>query len=221
LVEPLLGRGGCIVPPRGFLLELTQLAHAHGALLIDDEIWTGLGRTGNWLACQADPEAAVVPDLVLLGKGLGGGVPLSACVGRASVMQSWRREAEVVHTATFAGAPLACAAAHALLDELETQALPERARRVGEQFRRALEARLASRLECSVRGRGLMVAVELGGRPGRAVWGMRELLKRGYVVSTGGGQREVLVFTPPLVISELALEAFVSVVGATLDGGSP
>ena len=205
VVEPVLGRGGCIVPPSAFLPALAVEVRRAGALLVADEIWTGLGRTGSWLCSLAD---GVEPDLVCLGKGLGGGVPLSACVGRAEVMQAWAREEEVVHTATFAGAPLAAAAGLATLQVLEGEHLIRRAHEVGARFR--AELRRAMPEEVSVRGRGLMVALGLSDAQGRAAVWASELLRRGYIVSTGGGAREVLVLTPALTIAEELLGEFVS-----------
>src|SRR5262249_49330266 len=150
--EPILGRGGVIVPPPSFLGELRGLTRQKGALLIADEIWTGLGRSGHVLASTggADAEHAgstlVVPDIVCFGKGLGGGLPLSACVGADEVMQAWRREPsrEVVHTATFFGAPLACATAIATLDVLRADKLDERAREVGARAKQGLTDSLRS-----------------------------------------------------------------------------
>jgi 4-aminobutyrate aminotransferase/(S)-3-amino-2-methylpropionate transaminase len=95
LVEPILGRGGIVVPPDGFLAKLSELAKTHGALLCADEIWTGLGRAGSMFRSLA---MGVVPDLVCVGKGLGGGLPLSAVIGRGSVLEAWRRTDEDVHT---------------------------------------------------------------------------------------------------------------------------
>jgi 4-aminobutyrate aminotransferase/(S)-3-amino-2-methylpropionate transaminase len=214
LVEPILGRGGVVVPPAGFLSGLAELGRARGALLIADEIWTGLGRAGKRLFSQDLAQ----PDLICLGKGLGGGVPLSAVVGRAEVMQSWSREAEVVHTSTFAGAPLACAAALALLDVLERGDLVERARDLGERFREALEHSICGRYAfTAVRGRGLMIGIDLGGHPGAGARLQRALLERGYVTSSGGGQREVLVLTPPLNIAEPLLFGFVPELARALE----
>jgi 4-aminobutyrate aminotransferase/(S)-3-amino-2-methylpropionate transaminase len=184
-----------------------------GALLIADEIWTGLGRAGAALRSVAD---GVVPDLVCLGKGLGGGLPVSACLGHGDLMDAWSRDAEVVHTATFTGAPLPAAAALSTLDVLERERLDERAVALGDRLRAALAAALPGR---PVRGRGLMIGVELGGGPGAAVAVARRLLERGYLTSTGGGAREVLVLTPPLTIDEALLEAFVpALVAATEEG---
>lgn len=200
LVEPVLGRGGVVPPPPDFLRELAGLAREAGALLIADEVWTGLGRAGSQLASVA---AGVVPDLVCLGKGLGGGLPMSAVIGSAQVMSSWRRDAEVVHTATFAGAPLACSTAIATLDMLAKQQLAERSARVGALYLSALRERLAGVPHVrDVRGQGLMLGIDLGERPGSASQAMRLLLEQGYIVSTGGGKREVLVLTPPLNIAE-------------------
>lgn len=210
LIEPVLGRGGVVVPPAGFLAQLATLAREHGALLIADEIWTGLGRSGSMLASA---DAGVVADLICLGKGLGGGLPISAVLGRDSVMQSWRREAEVVHTATFAGAPLAASAAIATLDVLGKERLPERASRLGARYADELRAALAG---CSgvrdVRGRGFMLGIDLGERPGAASQLMQKLLQAGYITSTGGGRREVLVLTPALNIDEDVLFGSISVI---------
>lgn len=212
LIEPVLGRGGVVAPPAGFLRDLQQLAREHGALLIADEIWTGLGRAGAMLVSDAE---GVVPDLICLGKGLGGGLPISAVIGRSSVMQNWRREAEVVHTATFAGSPLAAAAAIATLDTLSKEKLVERSERLGARFATELSAALAgsgSAKVRQVRGRGLMLGVDLGESPGAASRLMQKLLQAGYITSTGGGRREVLVLTPPLNIDEGVLFGSISVI---------
>jgi 4-aminobutyrate aminotransferase/(S)-3-amino-2-methylpropionate transaminase len=210
LIEPVLGRGGVLPPPAGFLAELARLGREHGALFIADEIWTGLGRAGSWLESSA---AGVVPDLICLGKGLGGGLPLSAVIGAGSVMQSWRREAEVVHTSTFAGAPLAASTAIATLEVLAKERLPERARQLGEGYLAELRAALQGLAPVrEVRGRGLMLGVDLGERPGAASTLMQRLLRAGYITSTGGGRREVLVLTPPLNIADDVLFGSVSVI---------
>ena len=214
LVEPILGRGGVVVPPVEFMGELSSLAREHGALLVADEIWTGLGRAGRWLFSTA---GAMVPDLVCLGKGLGGGLPMSALIGRADTMASWRREQEVVHTSTFAGAPLAAATAVATLDVLSRAELPERAAELGGRFLRALSD-AASQVSPSVvvRGAGLMAGVDLALGQG-AAWRLQQaLLARGYITTTGGGRREVLVLTPPLTIDERLLFGFVDAFAESL-----
>jgi 4-aminobutyrate aminotransferase/(S)-3-amino-2-methylpropionate transaminase len=214
LVEPILGRGGCVVPPDGFLRALAALARENGALLVADEIWTGLGRSGAMLRSHAE---GVVPDLVCLGKGLGGGVPISACIGTDAVMRAWRREPEVVHTSTFAGAPVACAAALATLDVLSRERLVARSNDVGDRFRTALAAELATLPGvAAVRGAGLMVGIDLGPRPGAASRAVGRLLAAGYIASTGGGGREVVVLTPALTIAEAQLDGFVAKVRGAL-----
>lgn len=217
LLEPVMGRGGVRPLSAATLQRLRQLATDSDCLLIADEIWTGLGRCGSWLCTS---EADVVPDLVCLAKGLGGGLPLSACLGKASVMRAWSQAEEVVHTSTFAGAPLACAASLACLDVLRRQRLLDRSRELGGWFLEALRTELSA-LSVEVRGQGLMVGVDLDGSAptgastaaNRGLAGrlMRQLLKSGYITSTGGGTRDVLVLTPPLTIERRLLEAFIPV----------
>jgi 4-aminobutyrate aminotransferase/(S)-3-amino-2-methylpropionate transaminase len=207
LVEPILGRGGVIVPPPEFLPELGKLAQEFDALTIADEIWTGLGRSGK-LLYSSSPE--FTPDLLCLGKGLGGGLPISALIGRGTVLEAWRRDEEVVHTSTFAGNALACGTALATLDVISREHLPERARDIGERLLTSLRTRLARFSKVTVRGAGLMIAIDLGDRPGRATQLALRLLERGYITSTGGGRREVLVLTPPLTIAESLLGGFVN-----------
>lgn len=204
LVEPILGRGGVLVPPRGFLAELAELTAKREAVFIADEIWTGLGRAGSWLRSVAE---GVKPDLICLGKGLGGGLPISAVVGKRSVLAAWRRKEEVVETSTFAGAPLACSTALATLDTLVREKLVERSARLGDNFRAELIRALADRDGVKVRGAGLMLGIDLGGRAGAASAAVQALLERGYLATTGGGERAVLVLTPPLTISERQLDA--------------
>jgi 4-aminobutyrate aminotransferase/(S)-3-amino-2-methylpropionate transaminase len=218
LIEPVLGRGGVVPPPAGYLAELARLAREAGALFVADEIWTGLGRAGSWLSTVAE---GVIPDLVCLGKGLGGGLPISAVIGRNQVMQSWRREAEVVHTATFAGAPLAASAAIATLEVLGKEKLPQRAATLGDRYAAELRTALSGYAAVrEVRSRGLMVGVDLGERPGAASRLMKGLLQAGYVTSTGGGKREVLVLTPPLNIDEAVLFGSIPVIAEQLSKSS-
>jgi len=209
LVEPVLGRGGCIVPPAGFLQGLRDACTEAGALLIADEIWTGLGRSGAWLASV---DEGVTPDVVCLGKGLGGGHPISACIGREEVMRAWdTRGGGAIHTATHFGAPTACAAALATLVELRRARLPERAKRVGDRWMADLRAALEGQRVVEVRGRGLMVGIALEGGSGRALAAARVLLGAGYIVLTGGSGGDVLTLTPPLTIEAGMLERFTRV----------
>ena len=202
LVEPILGRGGCVVPPDGFLGELRKICDDAGALLVADEIWTGMGRAGAMLA-----SAAALPDVVCLGKGLGGGAPISACVGRASVMEAWGKHGgSAIHTATHFGSPPACAAAIAVVDALERGALAERAAKLGERLRVALSRTLPAR------GKGLMVGVELES-PAAALRVSRALLEQGWLALTGGASGNCLTLSPALTITEGQLDAFVEALG--------
>jgi len=213
LVEPILGRGGIIVPPERFLRDLCELAHRHGALVVADEIWTGLGRSGAMVRSTAVGAAI---DVLVLGKGLGGGLPIAACIAADEVMQAWAREGEVVHTSTHAGAPLACATAIATLDSLRFRQLVNKAREVGARTKEYLGAVLAGAPGfVEVRGEGLMlgVAFESGAL---ALQTMRRMLEAGYVVITGGQKGEVITWTPPLTIAEEQLTAAANAMKAAL-----
>jgi 4-aminobutyrate aminotransferase-like enzyme len=134
-------------------------------------------------------------------------------------MQSWRQEPEVVHTSTFAGAPLACAAAIATLDTLSRERLVSRSAELGARLTGAIATRLEGvRGVAAVRGAGFMVGIDLGARPGAATRAQRRLLEAGYVVSSGGGGREVVILTPALTIAEAQLDGFVERVRGALEG---
>jgi len=206
LVEPILGRGGCVVPPAEFLPVLRAACDRAGALLVVDEIWTGLGRGGAWLVSVAQ---GAVPDVVCLGKGLGGGLPVSACIGSSEAMAPWGAHGgSTIHTATHFGAPLACAAALATLDALEKGDLAARARDVGARWTARLREATRGRGVREVRGRGLMVGVAFEGGGARALAVTRHLLARGWIVLTGGAGGGALTLTPPLDVDEALLDAF-------------
>jgi 4-aminobutyrate aminotransferase/(S)-3-amino-2-methylpropionate transaminase len=214
LVEPVLGRGGCVVPPRRFLPLLRAACDEADALLVSDEIWTGLGRSGAWVASLDD---GAIADIICLGKGLGGGLPISACIGSGGTMAAWARHGgATIHTATHFGAPMACAAAIATLDTLEDRRLPERAKDVGLRWTEELRKRCASVGVIEVRGRGLMVGLAVDGGARRALAAARRLLARGWIVLTGGIRGDVLTLTPPLDIDEALLDAFGGVVAEVL-----
>lgn len=205
VVEPVQGRGGVIVPPRGFLAGLHGLCERRGALLIADEIMTGLGRTGALLRCVAQD---VRPHLVCLGKALGGGMPVSACLGRADVMAAWGDPtSEALHTGTFFGNPLGCAAALAALEIIERDRLGERAERSGAWLQSELRARLGARVR-AVRGAGLLVGIELAsGAQGLRL--VRALLERGYITLPAAADARVVSLTPPLAIDQALLLGFI------------
>lgn len=193
LVEPILGRGGIVEAPDGWLAMLADEARAHGALLGFDEIQCGLGRSG---APFAGPEQGVVPDLLCVGKALGGGWPLSATLGTPAVMAAWgASQGEALHTQTFLGHPIGCAAARVVLAQLRGD-LCERVQERGE----ALVGAFGDRPH---RGRGLMRAVELSTD---ALVASRGLLERGFLVLPAGPRS--LGFTPPVAVSDVQLAAF-------------
>jgi len=201
------GRAGDVVPPAGFLAGLADLCRARGLLLVHDEIYTGLGRTGRRFA--ADHEG-VVPDLLCVGKALSGALPIAACLGPARVMEAWpRSRGEAKHTSTFLGNPLACAAAIASLDEIERRDLAGRAARDGERWMARIRERVGRNPRVGdVRGRGLMIGIDLvrdresrepdPGLAGRVVTGA---LRRGWILLAGGPDGNVLSLSPPLTVA--------------------
>lgn len=192
LAEPVQGRAGIRIPPPTFLPLLRRVCDRHGALLVLDEIFTGFGRTGRWFACE---HTETIPDLICLGKGLTGGFPLSACVGKAEVMDAWPvSRGEAIHTSTFLGHPVGCAMALAQIGEIRRRNLPERSARLG--------AMLLERLKAlgPARGLGLIAGVEL--RSGdEAMRVIKSMLKRGYILLPEGEHSNVIAFTPPLTIT--------------------
>ena len=204
LIEPVQGRGGVRVVPPGFLAELRALADQHDVLLVADEVYTGLGRCGSWLACQED---GVLPDVVALGKGLGGGFPISACAGRTAVMERWgASQGEALHTSTHLGNPLGCALALRVLECLEREALPQRAAKLGGALRDRLRCELGDAPDVvEVRGRGLMIGIELASAE-RAARAVGEALARGWLLVAEGTAGQVLSLTPPLTIEPEQLD---------------
>ena len=208
LVEPVQARGGIHVPPAGFLPMLRRLCDRHGALLILDEIYTGFGRTGTWFACE---HSGVIPDLVCLGKALTGGFPLSACVGRAELMdRAWPGSTgEAIHTSTYLGHPVGCAMALVQIEEIRRRDLVRRSRKHGTILMQALRATASKlrRLRADVRGAGLMMGLELllpDGSPAvaPALGIIKKLLHRGFILLPEGAHGTVISFTPPLIISD-------------------
>ena len=222
VVEPIQGRGGTVVPPPGFLRGLRQLCDAYGALLCCDEIFTGLGRTGVMWACERD---GVVPDLLCVGKALGGGFPIAACLGTDEVMAAWPESTgEALHTSTFLGHPVACAAATAALRVIVDEDVPavaaERGAALSQMLREALVSGPNGALPGlrQVRGDGLMWGIEVHGvdrdglRSGGALaWEIvQQCLAGGLILLPAGDDGAVLQLTPPAVASEGQLEQMVA-----------
>jgi 4-aminobutyrate aminotransferase len=161
LFEPISGEGGYVVPPEGFMQGLKEICEETGALLIADEVQSGYGRTGKWLASE---HFGVVPDIVALAKAIGGGLPLGAVVGKREIMDRWDA---ATHGTTFGGNPVSCAAGMATLKVMTREKALENAARVGDYVKESFRAAGKTRESIGdVRGRGLMIGVELTRRDG-------------------------------------------------------
>ncbi len=207
LVEPILGRGGDHVPPPEWLLGIAELARRSGARLIVDEIYTGLGRTG---ATWASVDAGVTPDLVCLGKALGGGMPLAAVLMHAADADAWQAAApwsgETLHASTFYAHPIACAAALAALDVIDDEGLVERCATLGVRLHEGL-AQIALAypdLVREVRGRGMLAGLVLASS-GLALEITHEALAAGLIVLPGAIEGDTLALSPPWTIDERQL----------------
>jgi 4-aminobutyrate aminotransferase-like enzyme len=215
LVEPIQARGGINVPPKEFLPMLRRICDEHDVLLILDEIYTGFGRTGRWFACE---HSAVIPDIICLGKALTGGFPLSACVGRADLMDAaWPASTgEAIHTSTFLGHPVGCAMALAQIEELRRLKLVERSASLGRFLLNLLESEFLNfKSRISVRGMGLLIGIELrrsDGAPAteEALGLMKTMLHAGFILLPEGEHSNVISLTPPLTITEAQLIRTVS-----------
>jgi 4-aminobutyrate aminotransferase-like enzyme len=191
------------------------LCDERGVVLIFDEIYTGFGRTGAWFACEAE---AVVPDLLCVGKALGGGFPLAATIGTPAVMDAWPRSTgEALHTATFIGNPLACAAALATLDELERLDLIARVRDRGPACGMVLERFRAYPAVVDVRGIGYLWAIEFTSAEvaNRVVV---DALAQGVIVLQSGPTGTSITLAPPLVIGDDQLARALDIVERCVSG---
>ncbi len=200
LLEPIQGEGGVNIPAPDYLPAVRKLCDDYGALLILDEVQTGMGRTGTMFCCE---QSGVVPDLLCLAKAFGGGVvPAGAVVGTRAVFSSLF-DNPFLHTTTFGGNPLACAAALATINVLLEEELPERAARMGERMLAGMRAAVAGNedLVVDVRGRGLLMALELvDDRTGFELG--KQLLERGVLVSGTLVNARTVRVEPPLTITE-------------------
>ena len=218
LVEAIQADGGLLVPPRGFLAALAERAKARGILLVCDEVKVGLGRTGMLHAFEAD---GITPDIVTFGKGLGGGLPLSAVVGPASILNS--RTAFAMQT--LCGNPVSCSAGLAVLAAIEKEGLVTNAEARGRQLQMGLR-RLMDRHDMigDVRGRGLAIGVELiedrgDRRPAtkscqKVVYRAFEL---GLLLFYVGTQSNVLELTPPLTLTDAEAEEGLAILGRAIE----
>jgi 4-aminobutyrate aminotransferase / (S)-3-amino-2-methylpropionate transaminase / 5-aminovalerate transaminase len=224
VVEPVQGRGGDVVPPDAFLPGLRRICDERGLLLILDEVYTGFGRTGRWFACQ---HWDVVPDLLVVGKALTGGLPFAACVGTDAAMGAWpRSRGEAIHTSTFLGNPLGCAAALASIAVLRDEGLVQRSAEVGAALQSRLVDLTADHPRVGeVRGLGMMIGVEMvrdreTREPAPELAGrvVVESLRRGLLLLGGGIHGNVLSFSPPFVITHEQVSAALSILQDVLAG---
>jgi 4-aminobutyrate aminotransferase-like enzyme len=197
LLEPIQGNGGVVVPPAGFLRGLRDLCDRTGTLLVFDEIQSGFGRSGRMWASEHDD---VVPDLMTVGKGIGGGLALAALLGPAGLMTTWEPDAV---TSTFLANALNAAAGCAAIDVLREEGLVERSARLGAHALARLQSELTH--VGDVRGRGLFIGIELADAE-LATKKRRALRDRNVLVGRGGRYGNVLILAPPLVIEEDVLE---------------
>ncbi|MCA2212157.1 aspartate aminotransferase family protein [Jidongwangia harbinensis] len=205
VLEPIQGEGGVNIPPAGYLRAVRQLCDRHGALLIIDEIQTGLGRTGRWWAHERD---GITPDIMLVGKGLSGGVvPVGAVVATPAAFAPLGRD-PFVHTSTFGGSPLAMAAVSATVAVLETEDLIARSAAVGaiivEQFREIV-ARSGGNLISEVRGSGLLIGIECR-TPHAAVELFLAMLEQNVLVNHSLNSHTVVRLTPPAILDDAQLD---------------
>ena len=220
IVEAIQGNGGIVIPPDGFLAGLRELCDRHGTILIFDEIQAGFGRTGRTWASE---HWSVEPDLMTVGKGVGGGLAVSAVVGRAATMSHW---SPGTHTSTFLGDAVNLAAGVAAIGVLRDEHLVERSARLGTRALETLTADLAADAGVGeVRGRGLFIGIELvrdandrTPDPERVARVRRAAFARGVVLGVGGHAENVIKLCPPLSIDEDLLDTALGITVETIRG---
>jgi len=224
LVEPVQGRGGDVVPPAGFLPGLRRICDERGLLLIFDEVYTGFGRTGRWFAGE---HWGVVPDLMAVGKGLTGGFPFAACIGTEAAMGAWPRSTgEAIHTSTFLGHPVGCAAALASIGALRDERLVERSATLGARILARLREITAHHPRVGeVRGVGMMIGIEMvrdrdTRAPAPELSGrvVTEGLRRGILLLGGGVYGNVLSLSPPFVLTDAQADFALDTLAGILRG---
>lgn len=217
IVEPIAGRAGCIVPPNGFLAGLRAICDECRMLLIVDEIYTGFGRTGSWFVCD---EQHVTPDILCIGKALGGGFPISAAIGRPEVMDAWPpSHGEALHTSTYLGNPMGCAAALASIEEMQRHDLPSRALALGQAIGARVRGWPGRAPVVAVRGRGAFWAIQLRDADGAAAVVSRALAG-GLILLQTGVDGDALAIAPPLTTDQPTLHAALERLEAAIFAGA-
>jgi 4-aminobutyrate aminotransferase/(S)-3-amino-2-methylpropionate transaminase len=216
VVEPIQGRAGVVFPPDEFLPFLRHWCDKTGTLLVADEIFTGFWRTGKMFAVE---HSGVIPDLICLGKALTGALPLSACVGRSAVMRAWpKSRGEALHTSTFLGNPLACAAALASIRMFDNLAWEKRLDKAGASLWELLVRAFVDRPHRAVRwlrGSGMAFGIEMA--PGTAVRVCQRLLARGIIALAEGNRSETLAILPPLTATAVEMRFAIGEIRGALD----
>ncbi|WP_301548383.1 acetylornithine transaminase [Micromonospora sp. C95] len=205
ILEPIQGENGVVVPPAGYLAAARRITSRHGALLVLDEVQTGVGRTGHWFAHQAD---GVEPDVVTLAKGLGGGLPIGATLAFGPAADLLGPGS---HGSTFGGNPVSCAAALAVISTIASEGLLDHVKRLGERLRRGIEL-LGHPLVAGVRGAGLLLGVTLTAPVSAALAGA--LREAGFLVNPI--QPDVIRLAPPLILTAAQADAFLAALPAAL-----
>jgi len=208
-LEPIMGEGGVVVPPVGYLAAAREITSRHGALLAIDEVQTGVGRTGRFYAHRHE---SITPDVITLAKGLGGGFPIGACLalGPAADLMT-----PGMHGSTFGGNPLCASAALAVLRVLDEQDLISRAAELGESLRAGIES-LNHPLVSHVRGRGLLRGIVLNSPHAKSV----ETAARDAGFLVNAAAPDVIRMAPPLIITEPQIQSFLTALPAILDQGA-
>jgi len=213
--EPIQGEGGYVVPPPEYFQRLKKLADKYGILMMDDEVQAGMGRTGKWFAIE---HWGVQPDIICIAKSIAAGMPLGAMVAKESIMD-WEGGS---HASTFGGNPVSCAAASAVIDVIQNEGLRENATKQGGYIMKRLEElKEKSEIVGDVRGKGLMIGIELvedkaskKPAPEKARDTMTQSWKRGVAVITCG--KSTVRIVPPLIITRELVDAGLDIIEDTI-----
>lgn len=211
VIEPMQGEGGYVMIEPSFLKELRRLCDKHGALLIIDEVQTGMGHTGKWFACQ---HAGIEPDVITLAKGIASGLPLGACVAKGEVMAKWSPGA---HGSTFGGNPVNCAAAIATIKAIKEENMLGNADKLGAYLKKELlKLQKDFTFIKQVRGMGLMLGVDFGDSDIVKKL-INSCLQKGLLLISTGGSGTVIRFIPPLNVTKKQIELAIAVFRSALE----
>jgi 4-aminobutyrate aminotransferase len=217
IIEPIQGEGGYVVPPKGFIQELRKIADEHDILLVIDEVQTGFGRTGKMFAIEHEQ---VELDIMLMAKGIAGGMPLSSFIAKKEITRKWKPGR---HGSTFGGNPVSCAAALATIQVLQEEQLTERAAKTGSHMLKEIQSMTKGMSHVGeVRGRGLMIGIDFNDKDGHPSKEMAEkvaekCLEHKMLVLTCGPQGQVIRLIPPLNISDSEVSKALEVLEKSLN----